>query len=276
RYSMPLARRQPRITSAVVAFVAGAMALVVLQEPSVARQRRDAPVSVEASVLLYHRFGSVVHDEMTVRTATFRSHLDYLKEHGYPIHPLRPLVAYLVGAGPAPPARAVAITVDDGHASVFTEMLPLVRDYKVPVTLFIYPSAISNASYAMKWDQLAALQRTGLFDIQSHTYWHPNFKTEKRRLSPAEYQSFVTMQFAKPRAVLKAKLGVNADMLAWPFGIYDDELITNAREAGYVTGFTLDRRPVTERERLMALPRYLVLDGDSGRRFAAMLPHDPK
>lgn len=263
-----------RCTSAVTAFVSAAIALVAVQQPSQARQRQAAPASVEASILLYHRFGPIVHDEMTVRTVTFRGQLEYLKQHGYQIVPLRLIVSHLLGKGPAPPARSVVITVDDGHASVFTEMLPIITEYRVPVTLFIYPSAISNASYAMKWDQLAALHRTGLFDIQSHTYWHPNFKTERRRLSPAAYQSFVTMQFAKPRAVLKGKLGVDADMLAWPFGIYDDDLITTAQQSGYVAGFTLDRRPVTPRERIMALPRYLVLDSDSGRRFASMLPAD--
>jgi len=209
---------------------------------------------------------------MTVRTATFRTQLEYLKQQGYPIIPLRWLVNALLGKEPAPPPRAVVIAVDDGHASVFAEMLPLVREYRVPVTLFIYPSAISNASYAMKWDQLAELSRTGLFDIESHTYWHPNFKTEKRRLSGEAYRSFVTMQFNKPRTVLRDKLGVNATMLAWPFGIYDDELMTTASQSGYVAGFTLDRRVVTPRERMMALPRFLVLDSGSGGRFAAMLP----
>jgi peptidoglycan/xylan/chitin deacetylase (PgdA/CDA1 family) len=256
-------------------FVTGAMALAVLHEPTAARQR-DVAVSVEASILAYHRFGPVVHDSMTVRTATFRTQLEYMKQHGYPIIPLQALVSYLLGHGPAPPARAVVITVDDGHASVFTEMLPLVGEYRVPVTLFIYPSAISNASYAMKWQQLAELSRTGLFDIQSHTYWHPNFKTERRRLSPDAYRSFVTMQFTKPRTVLRDKLGVDAKMLAWPFGIYDDDLIATASQSGYVAGFTLDRRPVTPRERMMALPRFLVLDSDSGRAFAAMLPREPR
>ena len=246
------------------------MALVVSPRSSTAHQQ--AAVSVNASILLYHRFGPVVHDEMTVRTATFRSHLDYLKQHGYQIVPLRTVVMHLLGKGPAPPPHSVVITVDDGHASVFTEMLPLVQEYHFPVTLFIYPSAISNASYAITWGQLTTLSRTGLFDIQSHTYWHPNFKTERKRLSPEAFQSFVTMQFTKPRAVLKSKLGVDADMLAWPFGIYDDDLIAKAREAGYVSGFTLDRRPVTPHERVMAVPRYLVLDNDSGRRFASMLP----
>jgi peptidoglycan/xylan/chitin deacetylase (PgdA/CDA1 family) len=263
-----------RFASAVTAFVFAAMAPVIRQQPSVARQGQAAP-AVETSILLYHRFGPVVKDEMTVRTATFRAQVEYLKQHGYQIVPLRTVLSHLLGKGPAPPARSVVITVDDGHASVFAEMLPIVREYKMPVTLFIYPSAISNASYALKWDQLAELYRTGFFDIQSHTYWHPNFKTERKRLSPDAFQSFVTMQFAKPRAVLKSKLGVDADMLAWPFGIYDDDLIAKAREAGYVAAFTLDRRPVTPRARILALPRYLVVDSDSGARFASMLPKAP-
>jgi len=263
-----------RFMSVIATFVLAVMALVGRQQPSVAQQRPASPAAVHASILLYHRFGPVVKDEMTVRTATFRSHLDYLKQHGYQIVPLRTVVAHLLGKGPAPPARSVVITVDDGHASVVTELLPLVQEYHFPVTLFIYPSAISNASYAMKWDQLATLLHTGLFDIQSHTYWHPNFKTERKRLSADAFQSFVTMQFTKPRVVLTSKLGVDADMLAWPFGIYDDDLIARAHEAGYVAAFTLDRRPVTASDRMLALPRYLVVDSDSGRRFASMLPPD--
>jgi len=261
--------------STVAAVITWAMALSVLHTPTAARQK-EAPVSVEASILVYHRFGPVVHDSMTIRTATFRTQLAYLKEHKHPIIPLGALVNHLLGKGPAPPAGAVVITIDDGHASVFSEALPLLREYRVPVTLFIYPSAISNASYAMKWDQLAELSRTGLVDIQSHTYWHPNFKTERRRLSPEAFRSFVTMQFAKPRTVLRDKLGVDATMLAWPFGIYDDDLIASATQAGYVAGFTLDRRQVTRQQRMMALPRFLVVDSDSGARFAAMLPREAR
>lgn len=235
------------------------------------------PPPVQASILAYHRFGAVVGDAMTVRPATFRSQLDYLRRHQYPVVPLRTLTCYLLGSGPAPPARAVIITVDDGHLSVFTEMLPIVREYQVPVTLFIYPSAISNAPYAMTWQQLAALQRTGLFDIESHTYWHPNFRTERRRLSWQAYRSFVHMQLTRPKTLLRQELHVDADLLAWPFGIYDDELIAMAQESGYVAGFTIERRIVTGRDRPMALPRFLVTDGAaSGRGFAAMLPGEPR
>lgn len=267
--------RQPPVLPALA--VGMLAALLLVSERALATQaERERPAFREASILLYHRFGPVVKDAMTVRTVTFRAQLDYLRQHDYPIVPLRTLVSYLLGKGPPPPPRAVFITADDGHVSVFTEMLPVVREYHVPVTLFIYPSAISNASYAMTWGQLTELHRTGLFDIQSHTFWHPNFNTERRRLSPTAYRSFVTMQLVKPRTLLREKLGVDADLLAWPFGIYDDELIAMAHEAGYLAGFTLDRRLVTPHERIMALPRFLVSDSASGRAFASMLPREPQ
>jgi peptidoglycan/xylan/chitin deacetylase (PgdA/CDA1 family) len=84
---------------------------------------------------------------MTVRTSTFRWQLEYLRSHGYQVIPLRAWIALRRHVGPPPPARSVVITVDDGHRSVVTEMLPVVREFGVPITLFIYPSAISNAAY---------------------------------------------------------------------------------------------------------------------------------
>src|SRR5271157_5607176 len=85
-------------------------------------------------ILLYHRFGTVVADGMTVTTAVFESHLKYLKDNGYTVIPLRQLVNYCLGkAVLPPPAKAVVIVEDDGHKSVYTDMLPLVKKYHIPV-----------------------------------------------------------------------------------------------------------------------------------------------
>ena len=150
-------------------------------------------------VLVYHRFGPTVADSMTVTTSVFESQIKWLKANQYTVIPLRTLVSHLRGEGPAPPPKSVVITADDGHKTVFTEMLPIVRAHGIPVTLFIYPSAISNASYAMTWEQLKELQQTGLFDMQSHTYWHPNFKKERQKLSPEEYRKLVEAQMVQPK-----------------------------------------------------------------------------
>jgi peptidoglycan/xylan/chitin deacetylase (PgdA/CDA1 family) len=63
------------------------------------------------------------------------------------------------------------LAVDDGHRSVDTDMPPVLRRHGVPVTLFVSPSAVSNATYALTWARLRDLGTTGLVDIQSHTSW---------------------------------------------------------------------------------------------------------
>lgn len=222
-------------------------------------------------ILVYHRFGPVAADSMTVRTATFEAHLRYLRESGFTIIPLRQWIDYLSGTGKPPPAKSVVITVDDGHRSVYEEMRPLVERNRIPVTLFIYPSAISNATYALSWNQLLKLQLTGFFDIQSHTYWHPNFKTEKRKLDPDTYRQFVNWQLVRSKQVLEQKSGHAVDLLAWPFGIVDDELMQQASAAGYVAAFTLEARASRKSDRLLALPRYLMTDALDARAFARLM-----
>jgi len=233
---------------------------------------RAAPLEPEAGIpiLVYHRFGPVVADSMTVTTVVFEQQLGWLREHDYQIVPLRTVVDAVHGNGKREVSRAVVITVDDGHRSVYTELFPLIRRYRFPVTLFIYPSAISNASYAMTWEQIAEMARTGLVDIQSHTFWHPNFRREKARLGPAEYKAFVMAQLLRSKQVITEHVQKVVSMLAWPFGIYDPELEQMARETGYVAAFSLERRPALPNADLLSLPRYLMSDFDRGARFAAI------
>lgn len=226
------------------------------------------------AILAYHRFGPTAADSMTIRSDALAAQLEYLHSNGYTVIPLRRLVDRLNGGGAPLPDKAVVITVDDGHRSVYSELLPLLRRYQVPATLFIYPSAISNASYALTWAQLAELKQSGLIDIQAHTYWHPNFKQEKRRLSAEAYGDFVHMQLAKPRQVLAQRLGVDADLMAWPFGIYDQELLAAAATAGYVAAFTLDRRHPRAGDPPLALPRYLMVDAVDLHQFQRLLEED--
>ncbi len=230
-----------------------------------------AEEQVSVPVLCYHRFGPQVADSMTVTTAVFTSQMQWLKDNGYTVIPLRTLVNYLRGEGPAPPAKSVVITVDDGHKTVYTEMLPVVRKFNMPVTLFLYPSCLSNASYAMTYEQVKELQQTGLFDMQGHTFWHPNFKKEKKKLKPPEYQKLVETQLQKSKAVLEKKLGTKVDVLAWPFGIYDDELENYAQKAGYVAAFSIDRRLASKAEKMMEQPRYLMQNGDGLKGFVAIV-----
>ena len=233
----------------------------------------SATEDVSVPVLCYHRFGPTRADSMTVTTKVFEAQMKWLKDNGYTVIPMRTLVNYLLGQGPPPPPKSVVLTADDAHKTVYSDMWPLVRKYKMPVTLFIYPSCVSNphAPYAMSWEQLKELQKTGLFDMQSHTFWHPNFKKDKKKLKPEEYQKLVDTQLSKSKKILEKKFGTTVDLLAWPFGIYDDELEKEASKAGYVVAFSIDRRHAGKKESLMAEPRYLMTNGDGIKNFAAII-----
>lgn len=222
-------------------------------------------------ILAYHRFGPSRADSMTVRNEILVGQIKRLRERGYTVIPLHLAVEALSGRAVRLPVKPVVITVDDGHASVYTDLRPLVLREKIPVTLFIYPSAISNAHYAMTWAQLAELKETGLFDIQSHTYWHPNFKIEKRRLAPQAYTDFVRNQLEKSRQTLKKRLDVEAIYLAWPFGIYDDELMAAAKAAGYKAAFSIDGRHARSTDAFFALPRHLMVDAQGVGGFSKLL-----
>ena len=221
---------------------------------------QEIDTHVEIPILCYHRFAPQINDGMTVKSEDFAKQLAWLKANGYTVIPLDTAIQYLKRDKVKIPDKPVVITVDDGHKSVYFDMLPIVKYYKVPVTLFIYPSAISNAKYALTWKQLQKLEETGLFQVESHTYWHPNFKKEKKKLSAEAYNQFVTMQLGESKRVLEEKMGHEVKYLAWAFGIYDEALQRKAKEAGYQAAFTIERKHAERDQPMMALPRYMILD----------------
>jgi len=231
----------------------------------------SAAEPARVSILVYHRFAATAGGPTTVRTSVFAEQLAWLAAHRIAVVPLHALIDGLRRGELPYDGPMVALTADDGHPSVYSDMYPLIRQYQVPVTLFIYPSAISSAADPLTWEQLAEMTRSGLVDVQSHTYSHPNFRLAARRLGSAAYEDFVRRQLALSKSRLETQLGIRVDLLAWPYGIYDAVLERNAAEAGYVAAFSVERRSVCVGEDLFALPRYMITDADRGLRFATIV-----
>jgi peptidoglycan/xylan/chitin deacetylase (PgdA/CDA1 family) len=223
---------------------------------------------VKIPILCYHNFSPTTPGYMNMTPEKFETEIKWLKDNGFTIVPLKEAVAYLQGQRESLPPKPVVITADDGWQSAYTYMYPIVKKYQIPVTLFIYPQTISEGKHAMTWAELKELQQTGFFDIQGHTYWHPNFKQEKRKLSTAAYQKLVKVQLVDSKAILENKMGTKITLLAWPYGIYDPYLEQQAANAGYTMAFSIDDRKATKTDRPMAQPRFMILEGLSLKTFA--------
>jgi peptidoglycan/xylan/chitin deacetylase (PgdA/CDA1 family) len=222
-------------------------------------------------ILAYHRFAPTQLDSMTLRTVRFEAHLEVIKRLGCTVIPLADWVAYRRGDLPALPARAVVLTADDGHRSQFEIMAPLLKREGWPVTLFIYPSVISNASYAMTWEQVIELGARPLVSVQSHTYWHPNFIKERRNMSAEAFERFATNQLQRSRDVLERKLSKPVSLLAWPFGLSDPGLQGLAERCGYQAAFALGNRSASRHDALYGVPRHLMVDSVDARQLAERL-----
>ena len=242
--------------------------LAPLAVRAVAAEKQPTPA---VPILVYHRFAPGAVDSMTVRLQRLDEHLHLIERLACRVVPLADWVAWRQGRLAVLPDRAVVLTADDGHRSQFEHLAPRLRERGWPATLFIYPSAISNAPYAMTWAQLTELSNGSGLSLQSHTLWHPNLVRERRSQSPESFRRFAMKQLSQSRDTLQHRLGRAVGLLAWPFGLSDPGLQAMAAEAGYTAAFALGNRSATAGDPLMNVPRHLVVDSVDVRQLEARL-----
>lgn len=239
------------------------LGMILLSPAALAENKINIPI------LCYHNFNPTVPGWMNLTPERLETQLKWLKDNGFTVIPLKEAAEYLQGKRDAAslPAKPIVITADDGWVSQYHYLYPIVRKYQIPVTLFIYPEVISEGKHFYTWEQLKELQKTGLFDIEAHTYSHPNFRQAKKHMTPEQYQKFVTTELVKSKKILEEKMGKKIAYLAWPFGIYDSYLEQQAADAGYEMAFTIDAVRANRGYKPMAQPRYMILQGLTMKSF---------
>lgn len=167
---------------------------------------------------------------------------------------------------------AVAVTFDDGFASVATVGKPILDAVGWPGTVYVVTDAVDRGapmrhiggdddSHApervpLTWDAVESLAAAG-WEIGSHTCTH-------RVLSQLGDHEIRT-ELERSRAAVLAHAGA-CRSISYPLGELDDRVIGAARAAGYTSGSGLAGR--YRRNDPMAVPRVAIDGGDDDRRFA--------
>jgi peptidoglycan/xylan/chitin deacetylase (PgdA/CDA1 family) len=218
------------------------------------------------TVLCYHIVESPQDPRMEISRETFLQQIRYLAMTGYTVVPLRDIYEYATGKKTSLPKNAVAITIDDGWRSTYTEVFPEMKRRHFPFTVFLYPQIIGKTAHAMTWKQVREMADAGV-DIESHSYSHP-YLTHRYHpeFDDKQYSQWLVRELRDSKRILERETGRHVSFLAYPYGEYDHLLVPRVASAGYEAGLTCDYGRVTRGSNPLRMKRVVV---DKGMTFAA-------
>lgn len=195
-------------------------------------------------VVVYHAVSSTWPSPLAIPEPIMREQLQYLRERGYAGFTFADLERGR-RAGTLP-RRSVAITFDDGYASVLRAQ-PILEELGFPGTVYAvtaFPSSGRNLLWPgveldesspfademrpLNWDELAGLRDSG-WEVGSHTVNHRFLP----RLDPGRLRR----ELEQSRATVTDHLG-SCETLAYPYGRASGAVVAAARAAGYLAACT--------------------------------------
>jgi len=213
-----------------------------------ARAEEPAPERGQASVFVYHRFEEPRFASTSINISQFEAHIAELKSGRYQVLPLETIIDALA-AGEKLPEHAVAITIDDGFASVYTQAWPRLRAAGLPFTLFITTdSADNNSGSNLTWDQLREMLAAGGVSIGHHTASHPHM--------PRKTEAQISADIKKATARFKKELGLEPKLFAYPFGEFSKRDRNQIAALGFKAAFSQYSGVVHSGAERFSLPRF--------------------
>lgn len=160
------------------------------------------------AVLRYHSVGGGFYD--SIPPERFRRDVEYLQRN----HEIVDLPEVL---GPGSADR-VALTFDDGYRDFHRNVLPILREYDVPATVFVIADAVDDRSFVhndkydyeyMDRSELADLADEPLVTVGNHSRSHPDLS----ELSRAELER----EIVGAQRDLEELLGTEVRRFCYPF-----------------------------------------------------------
>jgi len=226
------------------------------------------------TVLLYHRFEEPDYPSTNISSEKFRQQLEYLRQESYRVISMDEFRTLLAAKEPFPP-KTVLITIDDPYYSIYEHAFPLLKEYEYPFTLFANVSPLYSKSPAyMDWSQVEEMRVWGA-TVANHTYYHPHIGKPEMGQTPAQYKDWVRGDLQRAQKAFEEH-GMASDILAYPFGEYNETVISVAVELGFKLMFTQDEGGVDERTDPRLIPRVAIVGANLDmERFAFKLDLAP-
>jgi len=188
-------------------------------------------------VLVYHNMGPEDRGRLVIGVKKFEAQMRALRAEGFQTVSLSDYLEFTAGRKQLA-RKSVLITFDDGYRSFAQYARPILKDFGFTATLFVYSDFVGSGG--MSWKELGAMIAQG-FDVQAHSKTHESLRRKEGELQQA-YAERIQAELAYPAEQFRKQLGRASDVLAYPYGDTDDELLPYVVKYGYVAAFTVRRQ----------------------------------
>lgn len=183
---------------------------------------------VIAPILLYHHIADITPvNRYYVSPANFRAQMEALKVWGFTTITPSYLRKVLVDGGNLP-SRPVVISFDDGNMDVYQNAFPVMREYGFVGAFYIVTNNMGADKY-VGVDQLKEMVAAG-WEIGSHTEDHLDLTLN---------HDIARYEMLQSRIDLQDALSITVTSIAYPYGLVDAYIATEAQNYGYLTGMGL-------------------------------------
>jgi peptidoglycan/xylan/chitin deacetylase (PgdA/CDA1 family) len=211
---------------------------------------------------MYHSIGLPQKNErmrsLYVTPGMFRFQMWYLQKAGYKVVPLQDMLAVVEGSDTG--ERLVALTFDDGFQNFYDYAYPVLRAREYPSTVFPVSDLVGKENRwdhdsliadkkLMDWDTILNIKDRGV-SFGAHSRTHP-FLT---RLTSDDLKD----EIEGSKAALEERLGTPVDFFCYPYGDYDEKVVTAVRKAGYRGAVTTNRGLVHKGDDPFAMSRSFI------------------
>lgn len=249
--------------------------------------RGAAPRAQDAQTFLAVALHDIVDDRAeldadSTTTSDLVTFFEYLVSNGW--HALTLDEIDRAGRGEAAlPEKSILITVDDGYASDYTRIYPLLLATRMSA-VFALPAAWiergrgPDGEAVLTWAQAREMQQSGLVEFASHSYdlhgtvrgnpqgsmvpafWARIFDPERGYEDDDAYRNRVGADLQRSIAAMTRELGRAPRAIAWPYGRYTQSVVEIAEAQGFRFALTFDPEPAVA-SRPLVLARFALSSG---------------
>ena len=240
-------------------------------------------------------------DQFAVSTANLIDQFTWMRDNGFEPVSVDQIIDAQQGRRPLPD-NAVLLTFDDGLASFYTRVYPLLKLFDYPAVISVVTDWIETrdaVDYAdrklrrndfLSWEQIREMQGSGIVEVASHSHdlhkgvlGNPQGNTQPAAVTrmyagdqyedEAMFLQRINADLSESVSIITEMTGRAPRIITWPYGAYNDLAKSVALENGLHISLTLDPSAASN-GREIRLGRFLTVANPNLRDFSSELANE--